>query len=414
VAADLIARAELLAAYSEEAGRLTRRFGTLALAEAGEVVSEWMREAGLSVRRDPIGNVIGRSEGAEPDAPALMLGSHLDTVPDAGRWDGTLGVLAGIEVARRQRERAGDLPFALEVAAFADEEGSRFGTAFLGSSVVAGSFDQSALSREDADAISLEEAIRRFGGDPGALGDAKREPGSLIGYAELHIEQGPVLEASGVPLGVVSEISGQTRAVLRFTGTPGHAGTVPMELRRDALAAAAEMVVQVEAVARDTPGLVATVGDITVLPGAPNVIPGRADFPLDIRHPVDTDRIWAVGRLRERAAEIASARGLEWDWQTLHEQAAVRCDPGLTGRMFQALEDVGVQPNALVSGAGHDAATMAQVAPVAMLFVRCAGGVSHHPDESVDEADAALAVDALTRFVELVAERHSPTDQGVR
>jgi allantoate deiminase len=407
-----MARAELLGAYSEEAGRLTRRFGTLALAEAGELVAQWMREAGLSVRRDAIGNLIGRSEGAGPDAPALMIGSHLDTVPDAGRYDGALGVLAGIAVAERLRERAGRLPFALEVVAFADEEGSRFGTAFLGSSVLAGGFDASTLRRVDADGLSLEEAVRRFGGDPAALDAGGREPGSLVGYVELHIEQGPVLEASDVPLGVVSEIAGQTRATLRFTGTPGHAGTVPMELRRDALAAAAEMVVHAEAVARDTPGLVATVGDITVLPGAPNVIAGRAELTLDVRHPEDTDRIWAVGRLRERAGEIASARGIESDWETLHEQAAVRCDPGLTGRMFQALEDVGVLPNSLASGAGHDAAAMARIAPVAMLFVRCAGGVSHHPDESVDEADVAIALDALTRFVELAAERHSTESEG--
>jgi allantoate deiminase len=407
-----MARAELLAAYSEEAGRLTRRFGTLALAEAGEVVAEWMREAGLTVRRDAIGNVIGRSRNAEPDAPALMLGSHLDTVPDAGRYDGALGVLAGIAVAERLRDRTGELPFALEVVAFADEEGSRFGTAFLGSSVLAGSFDSSTLRRVDADDVSLEEAIRRFGGDPAKLGDGGREPGSLVGYAELHIEQGPSLEAGRLPLGVVSAISGQTRAMLRFTGTPGHAGTVPMELRRDALAAAAVLVVEAEALASDTPGLVATVGQLDVLPGAPNVIAGRVELVLDVRHPEDADRLWAVGRLRQRAREIASARGVESEWETLHEQAAVRCDPGLTGRMFQALEDVGVQPNALVSGAGHDAATMAQVTPVTMLFVRCAGGVSHHPDESVDAADVALAIDALTRFVELVAERHSRTDEG--
>jgi allantoate deiminase len=362
------------------------------------------------VRRDAIGNIIGRSANAEPDAPALMLGSHLDTVPDAGRYDGVLGVLAGIAVAERLRER--ELTFALEVVAFADEEGSRFGTAFLGSSVLAGSFDREALGRVDTDSVSLEEAVRAFGGDPGGLEEAGLAPGALVGYAELHIEQGPALEASGLPLGVVSGISGQTRAVLRLTGTPGHAGTIPMELRRDALAAAAQVIGEVESLAHDTPGLVATVGDITVLPGAPNVIAGRAELVLDVRHPEDTHRIWAVGRLRERAGEIAEARGIELEWEPLHEQAAVRCDPGLTGRMFQALEDVGVQPNALASGAGHDAATMARVAPVTMLFVRCAGGVSHHPDESVDEADVALAVDALTRFVELVAERDTPQHEG--
>jgi allantoate deiminase len=409
-----MARAELLAGHSEEPGRLTRRFGTKALAEAGEAVADWMRAAGMSVRRDAIGNVIGRSEGADPGAPALVLGSHIDTVPDAGRYDGILGVLAGIAVAERLRERTDELPFALEVVAFADEEGSRFGTAFLGSSMFAGSFDPAALARVDADGVSLEEAIREFGGDPTELDGADAAPGSVVGYAELHIEQGPALEQLGLPIGVVSGIAGQTRAALRFTGRPGHAGTVPMELRGDALAAAAQMVVEVEALARDTPGLVATVGDLTVLPGAPNVIAGQTDLVVDVRHPEDVDRIWAVARLRERAAEIAAARGIESEWEPLHEQAAVRCDPGLTGRMFQALEDVGVQPNSLASGAGHDAAAMAQVVPVAMLFVRCAGGVSHHPDESVSAADVAIAVDALTRFVELVAERHPRQGEGER
>jgi allantoate deiminase len=407
-----MARADALAHCSEEDSRLTRRYGTAALAEAGEAVSDWMRAAGLSVRRDAIGNLIGRAEGADPDTPALMLGSHLDTVPGAGRYDGALGVLAGIAVAERLREA--ELPFALEVVAFADEEGSRFGTAFLGSSVLAGSFEPSALQRVDTDGVSLDRAIRDFEGDPRALDGTGTARGSLVGYAELHIEQGPMLEELGLPIGVVSGISGQARLALRFTGTPGHAGTVPMGLRRDALAAAAELVLEVEATARDTPGLVATVGGMTVRPSAPNVIVGQADLVIDVRHPEDADRSWAVARLRERAGEIASTRGVECEWEPLHEQAAVRCDPGLTGRMWQAVEDVGVQPHALASGAGHDAATMAEVAPVAMLFVRCAGGVSHHPDESVDEADVAIAVDALARFVELVAERHSQSGEGER
>jgi allantoate deiminase len=409
-----MARAELLAGYSEEIDRLTRRYGTQALADAGELVADWMRAAGMRVRRDAIGNLIGRVEGGWPDAPALMLGSHLDTVPDAGRYDGVLGVLAAIAVVERLRDRAAELPFALEVTAFADEEGSRFGTAFLGSSVLAGGFDRAALARVDSDGVSLDDAIREFGGDPGALGTARREPGSLVGYAELHIEQGPVLEGLGLPIGIVSGIAGQTRAAVRFTGHLGHAGTVPMELRRDALAAAAQMVGEVEAVARHTPGLIATVGDLAVAPGAANVIAGRADLVLDVRHPEDADRRWAVDLLRRRAGEIASARAVECDWAPLHEQAAVRCDPGLTGRMWQAVQDVGVEPHALASGAGHDAATMARIAPMTMLFVRCAGGLSHHPDESVSEADVSVAVDALTRFVELVAERNAGHGEGER
>jgi allantoate deiminase len=408
-----MARADALAGYSEEADRLTRRFGTTALAEAGEAVAHWMRAAGMTVRRDAIGNVIGRMGGADPDAPALLLGSHLDTVPDAGRYDGALGVLAGIAVVERLRAGA-ELPFALEVVAFADEEGSRFGTAFLGSSVLAGSFDPAALRRVDGDCVPLEEAIREFGGDPAALVGAGRARESVIGYAELHIEQGPVLEERGAPLGVVEGIAGQTRAALRFTGSPGHAGTVPMELRRDALGAAAEMVIEVERVARETPGLVATVGELEVLPGAPNVIPGRADLALDLRHAEDPARAEAIARLRERAGEIASGRGVELAWEQLHEQAAVRCDRELTEFMSRAALAAGAHPHRLASGAGHDAAIMAQIAPVAMLFVRCAGGVSHHPDESVSEDDAQIAVDALTRFVELVAAHHSESSEGER
>ena len=396
-------RAELLAACSEEPDRLTRRFGTHAHAEASATVSDWMRAAGMAVHRDAVGNVVGRYEGGRPGAPALLLGSHLDTVPDGGRYDGALGVLAGIATVERLHAAGARLPFAVEVVAFADEEGARFGTAYLGSSAMAGSFDESTLRRVDAEGVSLEDAVRRFGGDPAAIAGAGRAPGSLIGYAELHIEQGPVLEEHGLPLGVVSGIAGQTRAALRFTGTAGHAGTVPMELRRDALCAAAQMVLEVEATARDTAGLVATVGELETLPGAPNVIPGRVDLTLDVRHPDDRQRAGAVARLRERAGAVAAARGVGFDWDSLHSQDAVRCDPGLTELMVQAVRAAGAEPHTLPSGAGHDAAMVAAIAPVAMLFVRCAGGISHHPAESVSEADVGIALDTLARFVEGVA-----------
>ena len=407
-------RADLLAAFTEEPGRLTRRFGTQAHADASAAVSEWMSAAGMAVRRDAIGNLIGRYEADGGDAPALLLGSHLDTVPDAGRYDGALGVLAGISVVERLRTAGSRLPFALEVVAFADEEGARFGTAFLGSSVLAGSFDAASLRRADADGVSLDEAIRAFGGDPGALAGAAPAPGSLVGYAEVHIEQGPVLEERGLPLGVVSGIAGQTRAALCFEGVTGHAGTVPMQLRRDALCAAAELVVEAEAVALETPGLVATVGELAPLPGAPNVIPGRARLSLDVRHAEDPPRAAAIARLRERASEIAAARRIGLEWDSLHDQDAVRCDPELTEVMEQAVHGAGSRPLRLPSGAGHDAAVVAAIAPVAMLFVRCAGGVSHHPSESITEADVALAVDALGRFVDGMASRYSPANQGDR
>jgi allantoate deiminase len=394
-------RADLLARCSDEPGQITRLFGTPAHASALKTVSGWMKAAGMTVRRDAIGNLIGRYDGGDHGGSALLLGSHLDTVRDAGRYDGVLGVLVAIAVVATV-DAAGRRPrLPLEVVAFADEEGARFGTAFLGSSVLAGRFDLTDLSRVDADGISLEEAIREFKGDPAALGPAARAPASIAGYAEVHIEQGPLLEARGLPLGIVSGISGQTRVALRFTGVAGHAGTVPMELRHDALGAAAELTLAAEAVARETAGLVATVGQLSVTPGAPNVIPGAAELTLDVRHPEDAERTAAVTRVRGCAERVAATRGVELSWEALHDEDAVRCDPRLTELMTNAARAAaGTEPLSLPSGAGHDAAVMAAVAPVTMLFVRCADGVSHHPDESVAEADVALAVDALARFVE--------------
>jgi allantoate deiminase len=393
-------RADLLARCSDERGRITRLFGTPAHASASGTVAGWMKSAGMTVRRDAIGNLIGRFEGADPEAPALLLGSHLDTVRDAGRYDGTLGVLVAIAVVERLHQAGRRPGVPVEVVAFADEEGTRFGTGFLGSAVLAGRFDEAELERVDSDGVSLRDAIREAGGDPAGLAAAAREPGSLAAYAEVHIEQGPVLEERGVALGVVSAITGQTRAGLRFTGAAGHAGTVPMELRHDALCAAAELVLAAEALARRSEGLVATVGRLEAGPGAPNVIPGAAELSLDVRHPDDAERAAAVARLRERAGEAAAARGVGLEWEELLDQAAVRCDPAISERMTRAAESVGAQPMRLPSGAGHDAAMVSAIAPVAMLFVRCAGGISHHPDESVAEPDVALAVDALARFVE--------------
>jgi allantoate deiminase len=394
-------RAELLARCSDEPGQITRLFGTPAHASAIGTLSGWMKAAGMTVRRDAIGNLIGRYDGGDHGTPALLLGSHVDTVRDAGRYDGVLGVLVAIAVVEGMHAAGRRPRRPLEVVAFVDEEGARFGTSFLGSSVLAGSFDTADLRRADAEGVSLEEAIREFGGDPAGLGAAARPPESIAGYAEVHIEQGPLLEERGIPLGIVSSISGQTRVALCFTGVAGHAGTVPMELRNDALAAAAEIVLAAEALARERAGLVATVGRLSVAPGAPNVIPGEAELTLDVRHPDDAERTTAVTSLCESADRVAAARGVELSWEELHDEDAVRCDPRLTELMTRAARvAAGTEPLSLPSGAGHDAAVMAAVAPVTMLFVRCAGGISHHPAESVAVADVALAVDALARFVE--------------
>ncbi len=396
-AATVLRRCDELAAFSEESGRLTRRFATPALRAAGDAVRGWMETAGMAVRRDAIGNLIGRVGDAE--RRTLLIGSHLDTVRDAGRYDGMLGVLVAIGCLERLRDEGRSLPYAVEVLAFADEEGIRFGTGYLGSSVVTGRFDSAALERRDADGVSLAEAVRAFGGDPEGLASARREPADLIGYYEVHIEQGPVLEADGVPLGVVTAIAGQNGGRVVFTGDAGHAGTVPMALRRDALGAAAEFVTAVEAVARHEDGVVATVGELEVVPGARNVIPGRVVLSLDVRHAVDSVRESVVTRLRDRARTIADARHVGLEWQVGPGTASVECATELTELVADAVVDAGHPVVRLASGAGHDAVMLSTIAPVAMLFVRCAGGVSHNPAESVRLEDVAAAIDATTRFL---------------
>jgi hydantoinase/carbamoylase family amidase len=399
----VLERCAALGGISEEPGRLTRRFATEALARAGEEVAGWMREAGMAVRSDNAGNVIGRYDAEVAGAPTLLLGSHLDTVRDAGRYDGPLGVLAGIAVVERLAARGEPPAFAVEVVGFADEEGLRFGTAYLGSKVVAGHFDLECLQLTDEDGVTMAEAITAAGGDPGALaGDAWSGAG-LLGYWELHIEQGPVLEAEGLPVGVVSAIAGQSRIRVTLSGEAGHAGTVPMELRRDALSGAAELVLAAEAAARGEQGLVATVGELAVAPGAANVVPGGVTLSLDVRHADDDARQRGCAVLRARAEAIAAERRLGIEWRVLQETAAVATSPELTGLLEQAIAEQGLPARRLTSGAGHDAVVMAGLAPVAMLFVRCAGGVSHNPAESVAEDDVAVALDVLSRAVDLLA-----------
>ena len=399
-AAAVIARCDELAALSEEPGRLTRRFATPALWQAGERVREWMEAAGMAVRRDAIGNLIGRL--GDGDGRTLLVGSHLDTVRDAGRYDGMLGVLVAIASLERLRDQERPLPYGVEVLAFADEEGVRYGTGYLGSSVVAGCFDSADLERRDSAGVPLAEAVRAFGGNPERLAGARREPGDLIGYFEVHIEQGPVLEAAGVPLGVVGAIAGQSRARIAFTGAAGHAGTVPMGLRRDALCAAAEFVSAVEAVARDHDGAVATVGELEVQDGASNVIPGRVVLSLDVRHSADSLRESVGTQLLQRADAIAGARALVLEWDVVQETRAVDCSSELTELVAEAVAASGHPVVRLASGAGHDAVTLSTITPIAILFVRCAGGVSHNPAESVTTEDVAAAIDVTTKFLELV------------
>jgi len=396
VAADVVLeRCAQLATISDEPGRLTRLFAGPAMGRAHERVRGWMRAAGLSVRVDAAGNLIGRREGPVPHAPTLVLGSHLDTVRDAGAFDGPLGIL----VALAALERRAHLPYAIEVVAFSDEEGVRFGTAYLGSRSFAGTFPQELLELTDATGATMAQALEAFGGDPAGLPGAARAGDPLLGYVEVHIEQGPVLEERGVPLGVVGAIAGATRAEARFVGRAGHAGTVPMDSRRDAVTGAAEWTLAVEATGRATPGLVATVGRLEVDPGAPNVVAGAVSATLDVRHGDDAVREHAVAALRRSAAAIADARGLHLQWTTRLENPAVRVDERLTGMLADAVAAAGHPVVRLTSGAGHDAVALADLTGVALLFVRCAGGLSHHPDESVERDDVGAAIDVLERFL---------------
>ena len=396
-AAAVLERCARLGLLSEEPGRLVRRYATPAMREANDLVAGWMREAGLAVREDAAGNLIGR----RGDGRALVLGSHLDTVIDAGRYDGPLGVLAGVALVERLRDAP--LPFALEVVGFADEEGVRYPTSFLGSSAMAGRFAPAWLRLADADGVTMADALRAFGGDPDAVGSAARAPEELLAYCELHIEQGPVLERRGAPVGVVTALCGQTHAQVAFRGEAGHAGTVPMDARRDALSAAAEWLLAAEALARDRPGLVATVGRLVVDPGARNVISGEARLSLDVRHGSDAIRREAIGDLRAEAQRVAAGRDVRLAWEAHGEIAAVPTAPELRERLEAAVAASGVPVERLPSGAGHDGAAMAAITPIAMLFVRCAGGISHNPAESVAEADVAIALDVLERFVRELA-----------
>jgi allantoate deiminase len=396
----VLQRCEAVARCSEEPGRVTRRFATPALAQARELVAGWMRGAGLEPRYDAVGNLIGRREGP---GPTLLLGSHLDSVRDGGRYDGALGVAVAVAAAARLRDSP--LPFALEVAAFADEEGARFGTAFLGSSLLAGRFEADWLRCRDEDGVELADALGAWGGDPAAAG----APGAsgrddLLGYYEVHIEQGPVLDDADLAVGIVAGIAGQTRASVTFSGTAAHAGTTPIARRADALAAAAEWIGAVESAGAATEGLVATVGEISVEPGAANVVPGRAVASLDVRHLDDELRDSAVQALRAEAVASGAARGVVVEWREVHCTATLECDDRLTARLEDAAAAVtGARPPRLYSGAGHDGVMLATVAPIAMLFVRCAGGISHHPAESVREQDVGVALEVTTRLLEDLA-----------
>jgi len=396
--ARIMARCDALARHSEQPGGLTRVFLSPENRAASELVLGWMREAGMRAAVDAIGNVVGRYEAERTGAPCLMLGSHLDTVRDAGRYDGMLGVVTAIECVGALKGRR--LPFAIECVGFGDEEGVRFGTTMLGSRAIAGALDPASLDARDANGVTVKDALRQFGLDPTRVRDVARRKGDVAAYAELHIEQGPVLESEGLPVGVVTAINGFSRLRATLTGQAGHAGTVPMGLRRDALAATAECVLALERIAKSDPELVGTVGRIEAKPGAINVIPGEVQFTIDIRAPRDELRRRAVSDVTARIEEIARTRNVGCRIETLQELGVAKCAPWLMQRFERAIAAEGIRVRMLPSGAGHDGMAMKTLTDIAMLFVRCKGGISHNPAESITEADAGVGARTLLRFIE--------------
>lgn len=401
----VMARCDALAACSEVADQLTRRFLSTAMRAAHEQVAAWMAAAGLSARVDNAGNMIGRRR-AVGSRKAFLIGSHLDTVSNAGRYDGTLGVLIGIAVAELTRDVR--FPFHFDVVAFSEEEGFRFALPFIGSCALLGEFQAAWLERTDAEGRTMHEVICDFGLQPELIGEAAYARDEVLAYLEPHLEQGPVLSNAGAAVGAVSAIVGQSRLQLRFLGRAGHAGTTPMEDRHDALCCAAKFISASREIAVATSGLRATVGKMQVVPNVPNVIPAGVELALDVRHADDRVRTQAVDQLLANGAQVAREYGCLLELEERSEHLAVAMDARLTQLLTSAISECGQNPVSLPSGAGHDAMIVARRFPTAMLFVRHPGAISHHPDEAVDRDDVATAIEVTCRFVERLADSGIP------
>jgi allantoate deiminase len=402
-AAQVMARCRELARVTDVAGETTRTFLSPAMRAVNQRVAGWMQDAGLTVSTDAAGNLRGMRESQRTGARTLLLASHLDTVPNAGAFDGVLGVMMALAVVETLRETS--LPFHVEVIAFSEEEGVRFGTPFLGSRAIVGTLDEDLLQRKDNNHCSVRDAITAYGLDVSDLPDAiVRNP---LGYLEFHIEQGPALESEGLPLGVVETIAGQSRYELVFRGEANHAGTTPMALRHDAMSAAAQWIAEVETYARATHSIVATVGSVVTIPGAGNVIAGEVRATLDVRSANDAVREDAVLHLLKHAADCGNSRGVGVDVTLRMQQPAVPMDYNLLTLLEDAVDSTGTILRRMVSGAGHDAMVVAPHMPAAMLFIRTPRGLSHHPDETVLPADVQLGLNAGAAFVRLLAAREN-------
>ncbi len=405
----VIAHCRKLATFSEQPGCTTRTFLSSPMRDCHQEIAGWLKPLGAEIKIDAAGNFRAFYEAKESNAPQLLIGSHLDTVPDAGCFDGILGVVLG--AALLESLHGERLPFGIEIVGFSEEEGVRFGVPFIGSRALVGRLDEELLARKDERGISVRAAIENFGLNPSEIPDARLK-GEILGYLEFHIEQGPVLDELGLPLAAVEAIAGQNKLEVTFLGRANHAGTTPMHLRCDAIACAAEWIAAVEREGQLIPGLVATVGKIDAKPGATNVIAGEARLTLDVRHRHDDVRVRAVETLIQRAEDIAARRGLSVLRGPQSSQPAMPMDSHLVRDVEEAIRQARCEPHRMVSGAGHDAMILAEKIPAAMIFLRSPLGISHSPEESVKVEDVEKAIEAGLQLFDLL--RSSPELQKKR
>jgi allantoate deiminase len=404
----ILQRINELASISEDEGCITRTYGTKAFIDGRDKVQQWMKEAGLQTSIDNIGNVRGKFLSKNPNAKTFIIASHIDTIINAGKFDGPLGVLMGIDLAEQLIGSKTELPFHIELIGFCDEEGCRFHTTYLGSKAVAGSFDERVLNTKDARGISLKEVIEQNGGDVNELSKDAIAKENWLGYFEIHIEQGPVLYEKEIPVGLVTAIAGQCRVGLVFKGEAGHAGTVPMDMRKDALACAAEFVLEAESFAgADKKNLVATVGKLHIVNSATNVIPGEVICSLDLRSADENILLSAYKNSKEIAENICKRRNIVLEWNLIQQTKPVVCDAAMNKLLMQAIEECGYEAVQLVSGAGHDAVPVSVISPVAMLFVKCFKGISHNPLEDVEIKDIMAAIKVSDNFIKRLISIHN-------